>query len=152
MRRQATEPHLKLSVTYGGTLLADLVVESITWEPTSPSIGDTVTFTVTIKNQGAGRSDSSYVHYFRDGSFGAEDCFDGIPAGESVAERFAWKVTEGTHTFMAAVDPMNEIVETDDSNNNQSGGEVLPIRSSCANQAVLSAENQVVSQAREVDL
>ena len=118
----------ELSVTYGGTLLADLVVESITWEPTSPSIGDTVTFTVTIKNQGAGRSGSSYVHYFRDGSFGAEDYFDGIPAGESVAERFAWKVSEGTHTFMAAVDPMNEIVETDDSNNELSvtyGGTLL---------------------------
>ena len=116
---EGDETNNETSVVFGGAFLPDLIVESITWEPPSPSIGDWVTFTVTIKNQGAGRSGPSYVDYFRDGStnYFDDDGFDGIPAGESVAEHFTWEVTEGTHTFRAAVDPLSDIVETDDSNN-----------------------------------
>jgi uncharacterized repeat protein (TIGR02543 family) len=34
------------------TPLPDLVIEDITWSPTSPSAGETITFTMTIENQG----------------------------------------------------------------------------------------------------
>ena len=117
--KESDETNNEASVRFGGAFLPDLVVESITWEPTSPSIGDRVTFTVTIKNQGAGRSGRAVVNYFRDGSTDSFDWhrFDDIAAGESVTTQFTWYVTEGAHTFRAAADPHHDIVETDDSNN-----------------------------------
>ena len=47
----------------------DLVVEGVTWSPEVPDIGDTVTFTITIRNQGLGPADSSRVAYYIDDAF-----------------------------------------------------------------------------------
>ncbi len=46
----------------------DLIVQDIAWTPTNPSIGDTVTFTATIMNQGNASSNGGYVHFYLDGS------------------------------------------------------------------------------------
>jgi len=47
---------------------SDLIIKDITWTPTNPSLGETVTFTATIKNQGNGSSSSSRVYFYFDGS------------------------------------------------------------------------------------
>ena len=44
----------------------DLVITGITLSPENPAIGDTITFTVTVKNQGGGKAENFKVAYFLD--------------------------------------------------------------------------------------
>ena len=48
------------------TITPDLIIETITWSPAHPSIGNKVTFTVTVKNQGSGKAGYSHVAYYID--------------------------------------------------------------------------------------
>jgi len=110
-------------VTFSGTILADLVVQDITWTPPNPSIGDTVTFTVTIKNQGSGSASKSHVYYYRDGSSSefASDSVSGLDAGATTTETFKWyigrTVEGGEHTIRSVIDPDNKVIEIDENNN-----------------------------------
>ena len=70
--------------------LSDLIVENITWSPENPLIGDKVTFTTTIKNQGSGRSDYSNITYFIDSSsIGTQDVPE-IDAGATAQKTSSW--------------------------------------------------------------
>ena len=51
-------------LAFSGTLLADLVVEEMTWHPTSPPMGEVVTFSGIVRNRGEGRADASMVHFY----------------------------------------------------------------------------------------
>ena len=116
---ETLEDNNVLTITWDNALLADLVVEGITWSPQSPSVGDTVTFTVTIKNQGPGNALSSTVNYVRDGAttrFNA-DSVPPIPAGQSATETFTWKALAGSHTFTAFADGIRQVAETIEDNN-----------------------------------
>lgn len=97
--------------------LSDLIVQSITWAPEHPSIGDTVTFTVTIKNQGNGDAASSKVYYFVDESQQGYDSVYSLNAGETTTETFTWTAEEGAHTIRAVSDYTNVVPESDESNN-----------------------------------
>ena len=70
--------------------LPDLVVATIEWEPYVPMIGDTVIFTVTIKNQGAVRSSYSEVEFYIDdaGSIHSSDEVKRIDARGSEIKTF----------------------------------------------------------------
>ena len=72
--------------------LPDLVVATIEWEPYVPMIGDTVIFTVTIKNQGAVRSSYSEVEFYIDdaGSIHSSDEVKRIDARGSEIKTFRW--------------------------------------------------------------
>ena len=113
---ETDETNNDLTITYAATLLADLVIESITWSPATPSVGDTVTFTVTIKNLGPGAAQGSSVSYYFDGAtsrFGS-DSVSAIPVGRTTTETFTWRALDGTHTFRVAV---FGVPETDETNN-----------------------------------
>ncbi len=97
--------------------LSDLIVQSITWTPEHPSVGDTVTFTVTIKNQGNGDAASSKVYYFVDESQRGYDSVYSLNAGEATTETFTWTAEEGTHLIRAVSDYTNVVTESDESNN-----------------------------------
>ena len=45
-------------------LLPDLIIRDITWSPTEVAVGDNVTFTAIIKNQGTGKAESSRLAYY----------------------------------------------------------------------------------------
>jgi len=104
--------------TYNFTTLApDLIIEDITWSPAQPSVGDIITFTVTIKNQGSGNSRSSGVYFYIDDlSRDYEDVLR-IEAGDMVTKTFTWTAQTGSHTIKAIVDKDNWIPESDESNN-----------------------------------
>ena len=105
------------SINFGGVFLPDLVVESITWGPASASVGDMVTFTVTIGNQGEGNSRNSRVHFESDGASFDPGRLDTIAAGGSATTTFRWAAGVGIHRFEAVVDFEWAVAETDESNN-----------------------------------
>jgi len=97
--------------------LADLIVQNITWSPTNPSIGDNVTFTMTIKNQGGGGSAESGVDLLIDDVNADYKALGQIEAGGTAEVTFTWRVKAGTHQIKAIVDLQKDVPESEESNN-----------------------------------
>ena len=102
---------------YDGTALADLVVQSITWSPEIPVMGDPVTFAVTFSNQGEGRAAPTVMQLYLDDYLLGEVGLREIPTGESETLTFDWTAQAGTSTLTVVADSGNEVAETDEGNN-----------------------------------
>ena len=99
------------------TLGPDLVIDSISWSPSWPSVGSSATFTVTIKNLGALVANSSRVHFYIDGiSRGYKDV-GRINPGETVTRTFSWFTKAGTYDIRAVIDQANAVPEMEENNN-----------------------------------
>src|SRR3972149_3473440 len=113
------ETNNEKTVTFSATTLSDLVVQDISWSPINPSIGDVVTFTTIIKNQGSGSSSNSRVYFYLDGStsyFTYKD-IGGLSAGATATVTFTWNALSGSHSFKGFIDKDNTIPESDETNN-----------------------------------
>ena len=99
------------------TLAPDLIIETITWSPEEPSESDTVSFSVTIKNQGSDRAGSSHVDFYIDGSTRGSQEVQRIDAGAKVTKTFTWVARAGSHVIEAIADPINKVTESDETNN-----------------------------------
>ncbi len=97
--------------------LADLIVHSITWSPTNPAIGDNVTFTMTINNQGSGDSAESGVDLIIDNVNTGYKALGQMDAGGAAEVTFIWRVKAGKHQIKAIVDPDHKVPESEESNN-----------------------------------
>lgn len=95
----------------------DLIVEQITWTPSEPSIGDTVTFTVTVKNQGEANADYSYIAYYIDNIQITSDRVNPISINATANQTFTWTATAGEHAIKAFVDFTKRVAESDETNN-----------------------------------
>jgi hypothetical protein len=108
--------------------LPDLIVESVTALPASPIVNQPVTFTVRVKNQGAGDVETDfYVDLFLD-SQPVGDCSESsniwwnvlsLPSGATEELTFTYDGfnTSGTHNLYPSADTSCYIEETDDTNN-----------------------------------
>ena len=105
------------SLLYDGTVLADLVVESIAWSPETPAMGDTVTFSLTLNNQGDGRSAHSKVQLYMGNELLGEMDLREVTSGESEVLTFDWIAQAGTSTLVVVADSDLEVTETDEDNN-----------------------------------
>ena len=113
---ESDETNNALTVTFS-TLLPDLIIESITWLPEEPSIGDEITFSVKIKNQGDGRAGVSRVYFYIDDSSRGYQNIPELDVGERETKTFTWKAQEGPHTIKAIIDEENQILESNEGNN-----------------------------------
>ncbi len=108
----------------------DLVVTDITWTPANPTAGNEVTFSATIKNQGADPSPAGTIHgvlFTVDGASvsWSDNRTTSIAAGASVTvtatggpnAKSTWTAVSGTHTVGAFVDDINRIGESNENNN-----------------------------------
>ena len=107
----------------------DLQITDITTTPSTPVTGDAVTFTATVKNNGATATPAGAVHdvdFFVDGTKVAwsDNYTSSIAPGQSVTitanagtNGAAWTATEGSHTLSATVNGTGTIQESDSSNN-----------------------------------
>jgi hypothetical protein len=98
----------------------DLVISDITWSPSSPKAGDTMTFTVYIKNQGSADTSlwgSFDVEYYIDSSKLGSWTIANILAGSTVSKQFTWTATRDNHKVSAYADKSGYIPESDESNN-----------------------------------
>ncbi len=106
-----------ITVSTSTPTLCDLTVQSIVWSPEYPSVEDTATFTVTIKNQGSVQAGSSCVAYYIDDTCQISADINQISAGATATETFTWTAQAGTRTFKVVVDSNNVITESDETNN-----------------------------------
>jgi len=95
----------------------DLIIQDIAWSPPNPSAGETVTFTVTIKNQGSGDAGPSTVEYYVDGFYKGYDSVSSIPAGGTATKDFTWSAEPGTHRIKAVASYNGSVPESDETNN-----------------------------------
>ena len=107
----------------------DLTVTDISWTPSSPEEGDTITFTVYIKNQGPVDTSawgSFDVPYYIDALEEGEWIIDNIEAGETLSKQFLWTATAGSHTVSAYADKGGFIPEGDENNNEREESFTVP--------------------------
>lgn len=99
------------------TLAPDLIIQTITLSPAYPSPGDNVTFAVTIKNAGKGKSYASHVAYYIDSGVLASDYISPMNAGATVQKTFSWIAEPGAQAITAVADAGEENAESDETNN-----------------------------------
>lgn len=97
----------------------DLVVESITWTPELPAIGNTVAFTVAVRNRGDSPAGNSRLSYFIDDNILTSDWITGINPGATILKTFTWKAQAGSHIIKAVIDYDNSVTEIDENNNDR---------------------------------
>ncbi|HET8685657.1 MAG TPA: CARDB domain-containing protein, partial [Methanosarcina sp.] len=102
----------------GNLTTVDLMIESLSFDPEKPEIGQEVNITASVKNQGNGTSDSTNLAYSVNGSRIGDSEVPQIEAGQSKQISFLWKPeTEGTVEITAKVDDQDSVPETDENNN-----------------------------------
>ena len=102
---------------YYGTVLADLSVASIEWEPKKPELGEEVTFTATVSNSGDGRAAASKLLFQVDGESAGAKLMPPIQPGESARADFTWTAQAGQHVILVAADDNQTVSETNVNNN-----------------------------------
>ncbi len=100
--------------------LPDLVVTDLSPSPAAPVIGDTVTLTVTLTNEGQSTTQATVLSGRLD-----EETTQTLPVaplapGATVSKTYQWQATGGTHTFSVAADVTNTTIESDETNNYRS--------------------------------
>jgi len=108
-----------LTVTAPGP---NLVVESILFTPASPTEDETVTVTVTVRNEGGVAAEASFVRIDRVGGVGEVYC-DSIPTpalpsggAESVVCEFG-PLPAGEYNIRACADALTDVIETNEDDN-----------------------------------
>jgi hypothetical protein len=110
----------------------DLIVTDISWSPSNPVPGSSVTFSATIKNQGTKASPNGIVHGVAFSINGtvvnwSDNSSESLAAGASRTVTASggpngssmWTATNGSHTIEAFVDDINRITGEGDENNNK---------------------------------
>lgn len=106
--------------TYAFSVLAaDLIIESITWSPENPSIGNTVTFTIMVKNQGNKNAGCSHIDFLIDDNSRGHRETPRITPGGNFTETYSWIAMSGSHVVRAVADPLNKVTESDEANNEE---------------------------------
>ncbi len=99
------------------TLAPDLIIQSITWSPSSPSGGDSITFSIVIKNQGNTQSRSTNLNFYIDGNTRGTQEIAAINPGASLTKTYLWTALTGQHTLRAVADEIDNNSESDETNN-----------------------------------
>ena len=99
------------------TMRPDLIVSDVTWLPADAGVGDTVTFTATLKNQGTGRAEPSRLACYISGSYTGFVNIAKIEANASATATFQWPATSGIYTVSVVADCDNQLIESDENNN-----------------------------------
>ncbi|MFJ4898487.1 CARDB domain-containing protein [Streptomyces sp. NPDC088727] len=137
----------------------DLTVSELKWSPASPSEGDDVTVTATVRNTGTAPAAATTVDVSLEGVVAGSAPVSALAAGASdTVSVDVGKRPMGTYSVSAAVDPTDTVIEQDNTNNSrtaasklvvsQSPGpdlEVVGITSNPTNPAVGSAVTFTVS-------
>ncbi|UCF09905.1 MAG: PKD domain-containing protein, partial [Candidatus Bipolaricaulota bacterium] len=96
--------------------LPDLVVTNIATSPQQPTIGDTITFQVTLANQGA--ADAGLFRVRLDGASSSTGGYLwGLAAGASQTVTLSRTLTQSVETFTVTVDDQGQVSESNEGNN-----------------------------------
>ncbi|HNS23253.1 MAG TPA: CARDB domain-containing protein [Candidatus Bipolaricaulis anaerobius] len=95
---------------------ADLIVDAITYSPTTPTLGSTITFQVTVRNQGTA-SAGSFVVRLQGVGPSQDQSVASLAAGASVTRTFTLPLSTSPETFTATADANGQVSESDEANN-----------------------------------
>ncbi len=136
---------------------ADLLVEGVSFAPTEPRLGDGVTISVTVANEGTNASVTTNVEVrLGNNRIGLRELAP-LGAGENRTVDVAWPATEittaSTFSIRVIVDPDNQVRELNESNNElvESITFVEPPRAVLTN-LTLFASSSKVKEGKEVTL
>ena len=101
---------------------SDLIITDLTWTPTNPEVGETITIDTTVKNIGTGKTIRDfYVGFYIDGVYYKRVWItQDLAPGESTYSssiQTTWAVTPHDHDIKAWADYANYITESDETNN-----------------------------------
>jgi subtilase family serine protease len=105
--------------------LPDLAITSITWSPENLTIDETVTFDVTIENQGTGKVGIFQVAYYMDGILLKTDSVYTAEMSTTVHKTCTWEPQTGIHIFKAIADS-NKLITESNENNNEVSAKIVP--------------------------
>ena len=93
----------------------------ISISPSSPAVGESVTITATLKNQGNADASQFSLKYYVDGSNIGDDTLTfGLNAGNTNDETISYTASsEGNHTIKVFVDSNYEVSESNEINNDR---------------------------------
>lgn len=98
------------------TLKPDLTISTVDWSPRTPRVGETVTYTVIVRNQGQANA-GAFVTELRDSAGTAQQPSSGLAAGASITVSFSRRVNNITETVTFVVDALNQVDESNEANN-----------------------------------
>jgi subtilase family serine protease len=105
---------------------ADLTIDSVSWSPLEPLPGETVTFSVIVRNGGYGDATYTQLDFYVDDANIAFSRIGELPSGNATNEMFTWIAEEGAHTIRVVADSENEVFESDEDNNEKIAGYPVP--------------------------
>lgn len=97
--------------------LPDLTVLDISFNNTSPIHNDVIEITAAITNIGKLNASNVKVSFYSDSIKIGETMISEVNIGETNYSSIVWTSIGGTHAIKAAVDPYNEIIESNELNN-----------------------------------
>ena len=99
-------------------ILPDLVIEDITWATGTVCLGETITFTVTIKNIGKSTADSSTAKYYINNQYIDFDNIPSLSPGATSTRTFTWTASSCGNVLVKAIaDANNDVQECYETNN-----------------------------------
>jgi PKD repeat protein len=103
-------------VTVSPPSLPDLVIDQIAYSPSSPTVGQTVTFQVTVRNAGGTPAGAFYIRL--EGAAGHQNAYiSGLGAGASHTVTLTLPLSAATETFTATADYYGQVAESNETNN-----------------------------------
>ncbi|RLE29115.1 hypothetical protein DRJ54_05260, partial [Candidatus Acetothermia bacterium] len=100
----------------GPAPLPDLAIQDITYSPATPTVGSTVTFQVTVVNQGAAAAGTFRVRLAGAGP-STEATINSLAAGASRVVSLSLPLSTSPETFTAVADYYGQVAESDEGNN-----------------------------------
>jgi outer membrane protein assembly factor BamB len=96
---------------------ADLVITYFDYSPTGPVVGNNVTLTAAVLNNGTTSSGGFDVAFYIDGNLAGTASISGLAANEVRAASITWQATSGHHDVEIVADYLGVIVEDNEGNN-----------------------------------
>jgi len=96
--------------------LPDLVVDSIVYAPSTPTVGSTVSFTVVVRNQGNAAAGQFTVRIQGAGP-AHERVVSSLSAGATVTLYFSLPLSTSPETFTVTADVLGQVAESNEENN-----------------------------------
>lgn len=104
------------SVSIQAASAPDLVVADIAYSPTTPALGQNVTFSITVRNQGNATAGAFRVR-LAGASSSTQATVTQLPAGASQVVSLSLPLATNSETFTATADDLNQVTESSETNN-----------------------------------
>ena len=103
-------------VTVSAAPLPDLIVQSLTHSPTNPTLGQAVSFSVVVRNQGTATAGSFRVR-LAGASSSTQGTLGSLAAGASTTLTLSLALSQSSETFTATADDLGQVTESNEGNN-----------------------------------